>query len=283
MGYSIFKFGSLYLGGVAANTPQKPGKDGDTPLHNRGDSIEIGETRPGKEITWIKPDNMPLLIADRELLKKVSWFDLNANYFVLGTYRVINGHIFRCRLLQVGDDRDVPNEWDQALKETNKKDALWHWRGSSFLGNEVPNNGYGVARGLNSSTGFYFVNAEVRRDTIGFRPALEFVPSAQFSHTCVLEGQGFYWSNIPGGEDFCPILQPVGGEAFTKFPNGYRIRMYTFTRDGQPIRTRTRQIPKVEKGAQLQLTDRYYGDEYLVPWTISNGVAVADRALFRWV
>lgn len=31
--------------------------------------------------------------------------------------------------------------------------------------------------------------------------------------------------------------------------------------------------------SQLELTDRYYGDEYLIPWTISNGVAVADKSL----
>lgn len=282
MGYSIFKFGSLYLGGVAANTPQEPGKDGDTPLYNQGDSIEIGETRPGKEITWIKPDNMPLLIADRELLKKVNWFDLNANYFALGTIRVISGRIFRCRLLQVGTDRRVPNEWDQALRETNQRDSLWHWRGSMFWGKEIPDSGCGVVRGC-TSKGFFFANAEARRGNNGFRPALEFLPSARFSYAYVLDGQEFYWSNIPGGEDFCPILQPVDGRVFMKFPNGYRIRMYSLTKNGQPIRTKTKQIPKVEKGAQLQLTDRYFGDEYLIPWTISNGVAVADRALFRWV
>lgn len=31
--------------------------------------------------------------------------------------------------------------------------------------------------------------------------------------------------------------------------------------------------------AQLEITDRYYGDKFLIPWTISNGVAVADKSL----
>lgn len=35
----------------------------------------------------------------------------------------------------------------------------------------------------------------------------------------------------------------------------------------------------VKDPSKLTLTDRYYGDEYLVSWVISNGVAVAAKSL----
>lgn len=36
----------------------------------------------------------------------------------------------------------------------------------------------------------------------------------------------------------------------------------------------------VKDPSKLTLTDRYFGDEYLVPWVISNRVAVAKQSLF---
>lgn len=49
--------------------------------------------------------------------------------------------------------------------------------------------------------------------------------------------------------------------------------MYAFTENGRPIHM----DEQVKDPAKLTLTDHYYGDEFLVPWTISNGVAVADQ------
>lgn len=51
--------------------------------------------------------------------------------------------------------------------------------------------------------------------------------------------------------------------------------MYTFMESGHPICFGE----PVKDAAKLTLTDRYFGDEYLIPWTISNGVAVANQAL----
>ena len=51
--------------------------------------------------------------------------------------------------------------------------------------------------------------------------------------------------------------------------------MYTLVENGRPIHM----DEPVRDLSKLTLTDRYFGDEYLLPWVISNGVAVAARAL----
>lgn len=51
--------------------------------------------------------------------------------------------------------------------------------------------------------------------------------------------------------------------------------MYALTENGRPVHM-DEQVKDITK---LTLTDRYYGDEYLVPWVISNGVAVASQSL----
>lgn len=52
--------------------------------------------------------------------------------------------------------------------------------------------------------------------------------------------------------------------------------MYTFLNNGHPIPFGE----PVKDASKLTLTDRYFGDEYLIPWTISNGIAVASHLLF---
>lgn len=137
MGYSIFKFNALYLGNKIQSIPKQPVKDGFIPSYDGGIVISIGPAGDGKSITWIKPDGLNLLIADRVLLVKVSWEDLNKNGFVRGKPILINGQYFRCRLLQVGENSDVPNEWDKALDETSEDDDLWHWVNMYSWGTDV--------------------------------------------------------------------------------------------------------------------------------------------------
>ena len=48
--------------------------------------------------------------------------------------------------------------------------------------------------------------------------------------------------------------------------------MYTFTENGWPIHM----DEPVKDPSKLTLTDRYFGDEYLVLWVVSNGIAVAS-------
>ena len=90
-----------------------------------------------------------------------------------------------------------------------------------------------------------------------------------------LDGTDFQLSSIPGDDDFCPILQPIQKNAFKDIPVGGMVRMYTFMENGRPIHIKE-PIKDINK---LILTDRYFGDEYLIPWIISNGVAVVSQSL----
>ena len=75
--------------------------------------IRISDTVPGHEISWVVVNG--LLIADRCLLINISWDDLNKQGLVLGKKISIDGVEYVCRLLKVGNEKGVPNEWDEAL------------------------------------------------------------------------------------------------------------------------------------------------------------------------
>ena len=57
--------------------------------------------------------------------------------------------------------------------------------------------------------------------------------------------------------------------------------MYTLLKKGRPVRMDTNRKGKYQDVSQLKLTDRYFGEEYLIPWTISNGIAVANKVLLQ--
>lgn len=279
MGYSIFKFNALYLGNKIQPIPKQPVKDGFIPSYDGGTVISIGPAGEGKSITWIKPDGLNLLIADRVLLVKVSWEDLNKNGFVRGKPILINGQYFRCRLLQVGENSDVPNEWDKALDETSEDDDLWHWVNMYSWGTDV------LARetSLCVTRGYYTARRRCEQFTTyrstgtGFRPVLEPIPSDSPTPNINLDGTDFRLSSIPGGDGYCPILQPVNRKSFEDISDGQQLKMYTLMEGGHPIHFEA----AIKDVSKLTLTDRYFGDEYLVPWVIYNGVAVAAKSILK--
>ena len=281
MGYDIFKFGALYLGDKAQHVPERPTINGDIPQYDGSSTISISPvTREEEPITWIKPYGINILVADRVLLAKVSWEDLDKNGFVNGKEIVIEGQHFRCRLLHVGNTEDVPNEWDNILDATNENNALWHWK-MCFWGSDVSTFGVSsrAVRGYHSARSWYCYYATTRSVYVGFRPVLEPLASDNLVFNCTLDEQDFCWSTIPNGKGFCPILQPTQKNVFANVPNRQQVRMYTLLKKGRPVRMDINRKSKYQDASQLKLTDRYFGDEYLVPWVISNGVTVASQAL----
>lgn len=159
---NIIRLGSLYLDGRPANaeTEYKPSQ-----------AISIGETIPGKEIPWVVVNNM--LIADRSILTGVSWDDLNAQNLVFGKEVTIGEFRFTARLLQVGAEEGVPNEWDAALDKVGENNDIWHWKDSWFWGQEYAvSASHRAIRGSNSARSCYFNSSSGRDVTVGFRPAL---------------------------------------------------------------------------------------------------------------
>ena len=279
MGYDVFRLGALCLDDKIQLVPEQPTNDGDVPQYDGKATISFGTLAPEDSITWIKPNGSNLLVADRVLLSNVSWKDLNKHGFVEGSPISFNGTRFLCRLLHVGDDRHIPNEWDKILDKTGEDNDLWHWKDMYFWGAEVKaytTSVYAI-RGFHSARYFYYTYTAGKNECNGFRPALEPLPSDTITPNINLDGVDFHLGGLPGSNTFCPILQPTQENAFKNIPVGSNVRMYTFTKNRRPIHV----DEPVKDPSKLILTDCYFGDEYLIPWIISNGVAVASQSILR--
>ena len=282
--FDVYLFGTTYLNDKPQSVPKNPMYGGDIPDYSGNSAITIGATVLGKTITWIRPHGLNLFVADRTLLAHISWEDLYKSSLVKGQWTVINGQCFLCRLLRVGESPERPNEWDDILNITGPKDSLWHWKNMPFLGADtaIARPEHRVTRGHHSARNWSFINASYRSSTVGFRPVLEPLgPNSEITPDCKLDGMDFCLSNIPGSEGFCPILVPVDGGVFRDVPKGQQVRMYTLLKDGRPVRMDTNRKSKYQDDLQLELTNRYYGNEFLIPWTVSNGIAVASRILLQ--
>lgn len=284
MGYTIFNFGALYMGNHAQKIPQHPTADGDIPAYDVYSNISIRGGKQKQTITWIKPDGINLLIADRTLLAAVNWYDLNGDGFVEGNELIVGGHRFLCRLPRLGNDEHEHDEWDEVLDAVNREDDLfWNWHKMAFWGQTRISNTVDMfpIRGYHSSRYWTFDAAEHRSVELGFRPVLEILPKADIEPSCELDGQVFHLNNLFGDNIFYPVLQPMKQDAFSGILNGEQIRMYTLLKNGRPVPMNPKQKRVFKDMSQLKLTDKYFGDEFLIPWVISNGIAVASRPLLH--
>ena len=162
-----FKMGSLYLD----DEPVNPGIE-----YQPGQTISLGEAISDKEISWVPANG--LLIADRCLLTCISWDDLNDQGLVFGREIELHGFKFRARLLKVGSEEGIPNEWDAALDTVGDSDDLWHWGGMFFWGQEEIKIASGRAyRGYSSARYWNWNYSSNRNAYLGFRPALEPLPT----------------------------------------------------------------------------------------------------------
>lgn len=195
MNHTTQQFGTLYLDAEPQLIAQKPSAIEDIPVYNGEATISIGNSYRGNIITWIQPNGMDILIADRILLTKVSWDDLNKQGFVDGKEIYIDGMCFRCRLLNVGNIPDISNEWDDILDIASEDDGLWHWKGMYFWGQEASMYGASLRaiRGYRSARHWSSGSAIDQSGIVGFRPALEPLgPENPLSgKEVVLEGQRF--------------------------------------------------------------------------------------------
>lgn len=132
---------------------------------------------PSKEIGWVAVNG--LLIADQCLLTNVSWDDLDVQGLVFGKEVTVQGLRFKIRLLKVGSKEDVPNEWDAALDAVGEDDTLWHWDHKFFWGQEPVSGSvsHRAVRGYRSARGWNLDNASYSSPNLGFRPALEPLPT----------------------------------------------------------------------------------------------------------
>ena len=132
---------------------------------------------PSKEIGWVAVNG--LLIADQCLLTNVSWDDLDVQGLVFGKEVTVQGLRFKIRLLKVGSKEDVPNEWDAALDAVGEDDTLWHWDHKFFWGQEPVSGSVSsrAIRGYYSARRWGYNDATLSSPLVGFRPALEPLPT----------------------------------------------------------------------------------------------------------
>lgn len=165
---NIIKLGSLFLDGRPVETGMQ---------YVPSQTIEVGEMTPSKEIGWVAVNG--LLIADQCLLTNVSWDDLDVQGLVFGKEVTVQGLRFKIRLLKVGSKEDVPNEWDAALDAVGEDDTLWHWDHKFFWGQEPVSGSvsYRANRGYYSARYWDWFDSSNRFANLGFRPALEPLPT----------------------------------------------------------------------------------------------------------
>ena len=165
---NIIKLGSLFLDGRPVETGMQ---------YVPSQTIEVGEMTPSKEIGWVAVNG--LLIADQCLLTNVSWDDLDVQGLVFGKEVTVQGLRFKIRLLKVGSKEDVPNEWDAALDAVGEDDTLWHWDHKFFWGQEPVSGSvsHRAIRGYTSARHWGWSDSSSRHAYIGFRPALEPLPT----------------------------------------------------------------------------------------------------------
>lgn len=282
MGYSKFQFGALYLDGIEQDVPQNPINEGDIIPYKRQQKLYVGDNFAASNcITWIKPDGMGILIADRVLLSAMSWQDVEQQHISSGKNFEIFGQTYLCRLLS-------KEEWHTALAISTGSNALWHWKDMASLTTSVWAKSNATSQhifvGRMTPNFCGKISDSIKSVNVGFRPVLEVAKSknGEGEPNCVLDGENFVMAQIPGEvHGFTPTLTPTSKPLFEQIPNGTELKMYTLLHKGEPVCLWPQNKAQFseEDVKDFQLTDKYFGDEYLVQWIICNGMAIASKTL----
>ena len=159
----VKSFGSLYLNGRPSVLNAEYG----------GGNISLGDTVPEEAIPFVKWKD--LWVASEIICPNAGWNDLEKYNFITGWPIRIDGVLYLCRSLKVGEERDVSNEWDSILDELGEDDSLWHWSKQLFWGQEISKKrgSFRAVRGRHSARYWNDLSATTRHVTVGFRPVLE--------------------------------------------------------------------------------------------------------------
>lgn len=115
--------------------------------------------------------------------------------------------------------------------------------------------------------------------------------------TISLEGNSFLLTHmdyslvgkLPATINFWPTLYPltlkgkIDTKLFGQAEQTSKVKMYTILMDGKPVRQDRKTAPKYKKGAKIELTDEFFGIEYLLSWEIGSHNAMTTRPILREV
>lgn len=200
-------FGTLYLDSEKQKKPVDFLELSDIPEYN-GQKIEIRDTAKNEEnkLSWIEinDNEKKLLICDRNILRGISWNELNEQNLIFGKVVIIEGKKYILRILTGYSDKknDKVNEWDKYISNLNKieglpisndydldtnsreendkkfngdNNKLWHWyKLSSFTQSEVlKSQKFCIIRGFYSTIYSSQSIKDLKYETVGYRPVLE--------------------------------------------------------------------------------------------------------------
>ena len=162
----IVNLGSLYLNGQPKGLEVK----------YNGEVLSFGNTDSERAIPFVKWGE--LLVARQCVCSNIRWEQLNKAGYILGRPVKIDGVPYLCRSLKVGDENDVPNEWDSILDDLGEDDSLWHWGSGYFWGQETARHhaSHRAVRGYLSARCWNYYTTVYRGALVGFRPVLEPLP-----------------------------------------------------------------------------------------------------------
>lgn len=202
-------FGTLYLDNEKQKRPVDFLGFQDVPVY-AGQKIEIRDTNKGDEnkLSWIEinDNDKKLLVCDRNILKEVSWNELNEQNLIFGKVVIIENKKYILRLLTGCNEKkdNKINEWDKYIvnidnivglpiyndcnednisKEENQEEIskgnnnLWNWYNfSSFTQSEYSKNRkFCIIRGFYSTIYSNHSDKELKYEKAGYRPVLEVI------------------------------------------------------------------------------------------------------------
>ena len=205
----IRSFGTLYLNDEKQKVPGDFLQFKDVTSF-AGQKIEIKDTDKDDDykLSWIEINDAgkKLLICDRNILKNISWNELNDQNLVFGKVVIVEGEKYILRLLTGYSEKKnyKNNEWDKYIVNPNKIDglppsedydvdnnikkfddekingnnnALWHWYNfSSFTQSEgLRSEKFCIIRGYYSTTYSKQSVKDLKYETVGYRPVLELI------------------------------------------------------------------------------------------------------------
>ena len=206
---NVRSLGALYLDDERQKKPVDFTELADIPEY-KGQQIEIRDSEKNNEdkLSWIEinDDGKKLLICDRNILKGISWDELNAQNLIFGKVIILDDKKYILRLLtgysEKKKNKNKANEWDKYIVNINKLEGLpisnsvdmdtnskgdseeklngvnnnlWHWyKFSSFTQSEgLRTEKFCIIRGFYSTIYSSQSIKDLKYETVGYRPVLE--------------------------------------------------------------------------------------------------------------
>lgn len=312
MACQVFEFGSLLFEGQLFDVDQIPAVVTSPAFQ----SFDFGDTpnSPSQTLTWLQPDGCKFLISDRVLLTGISWarlhsldydggrkvsIDGNTYYVRLPTRKEWKAALRGCGTITNGGKQRKGEERTRALLHLPTSNASFPFSWTKDTEATSKNSIMAIACGEASEIQ---MPAFQTPTTVGFRPIL--VPAKKNTElyrsqsVIVLDGQLFcveFPASIERGSfraEFRPSLVPMkessgdGGYTpnlgvFSALEPGQSVRMYSLLMNGKPIPIQEDVSYPYQPNASLKFSDSYFGEKYLIQWTIRDGKAVASWPILR--